>query len=67
MSGTPLRPRKYTRYFSVRFKEETYQALEKEAREKKYHIESNPLDRSKTGVTKLIREICERHTKTSDK
>lgn len=64
MSQSPLRPQVYTRFFSVRFKPEDVEKLNRIAEERGYgrdksSIMGGKLKQPRTGVTRVIREIVE--------
>lgn len=60
---SPLRPRVYTRFFSIRFKPEDVLALEKIAASKGY-VSACKFSKSKrSNITRLIREIVEDYIK----
>ena len=61
MSGeSPLRPQVYTRFFSVRFKPEDVEKLQRIAKEKGYSTPDEKLNKQpRSGITRLVREIVE--------
>ena len=68
MGGESLiRPQIYTRFFSVRFKPEDVEKLEKIASKKGYSSDTgslgNKLKQPRSGITRLIREIVEEYLK----
>lgn len=64
MSDSPLRPQVYTRFFSVRFKPEDVEKLQRIAKEKEYSTPDQQFNKQpRSGVTRLIREIVEEYLK----
>ena len=60
MTESPLRPKIFTRFFSVRFKPEDVEKLQQIARNKGYGKSDDKLNKQpRSGVTRLIREIVE--------
>lgn len=67
MSKSELRPLRFTRYFSVRLRQTTYDALTAEAKKRGFTVEHETPGNTKSGVTRLIREILEKYAATLDR
>ena len=58
MAESPIRPQIFTRFFSIRFKPEDVEKLQRIARGKGYGTPDDKLNKQpRSGITRLIREI----------